>query len=534
MDPVISAHNKTSQETQRSLLIFLEPDRKPNRKPKVIYTANSLEFGKACEDLSWNHCISTPHRSETNGIAERAVRRFKGRYVFSIVAIRSEWKLVGRFHGMQHLSGKGSRFLIWWEDATWETFWDNLKDQLFHLVHWLSITVSLRKTSQESINLERKCYLDCSSDTLCTRAEFGRVTYWLQTFRSWKRWTHQKSTRKDSMQKRWYFPKKMENILPVTDGRIKLPGGDQDLRTSTLIRDRPIWGETHVDFLGESEGSLPLLSGCRWSDECFLVHVRKLHIPPSRWTKSQTLLAERRIIPYSTEIHWRLQNYSYEFGCQARKTHRWLLEYRWVKRFAWLLDRFHSVYSIRRKTSRRIFVVQEETDKKAANIQARSFMSRTLDENWEEMPSWRRGKSGHMKNLNSIMQENYEEFISLTLRTWNAKRPSRMLARNWKRQWLPFCLARVTRGESNEIKSKFACILEASESTRLRMGESFPNHHEDHIAGKGTNHCSITICIPNLFLSPKPWKFLQLRQRWTRNGKNWRKDSGVEPDESQK
>ena len=64
---------KTSQETQKSLQKFLEPD----RNPKVIYTDNSLEFGKACEDLSWNHCTSTPHRSETNGIAERAVRRVK-------------------------------------------------------------------------------------------------------------------------------------------------------------------------------------------------------------------------------------------------------------------------------------------------------------------------------------------------------------------------------------------------------------------------------------------------------------------------
>ena len=64
---------KTSQETQRCLQKFLEPD----RKPKVIYTDNSLEFGKACEDLSWNHCTSTPHRSETHGIAERAVRRVK-------------------------------------------------------------------------------------------------------------------------------------------------------------------------------------------------------------------------------------------------------------------------------------------------------------------------------------------------------------------------------------------------------------------------------------------------------------------------
>ena len=31
---------------------------------------------------------------------------------------------------------------------------------------------------------------------------------------------------------------------------------------------------------------------------------------------------------------------------------------------------------------------------------------------------------------------------------------------------------------------KLACILEADESRRLRMGESLPNHHEDHIAGK--------------------------------------------------
>ena len=64
LDPGISVQKKkTSQETQRSLQKFLEPE----RKPKVIYTDNSLGFGEACEDLSWNHCASTPHRSETNG-----------------------------------------------------------------------------------------------------------------------------------------------------------------------------------------------------------------------------------------------------------------------------------------------------------------------------------------------------------------------------------------------------------------------------------------------------------------------------------
>ena len=64
---------QTSQETEKSLQKILEP----TWKPTVTYTDNSLEFGKACEGLSWNHCTSTPHRSETNGTAERAVRRIK-------------------------------------------------------------------------------------------------------------------------------------------------------------------------------------------------------------------------------------------------------------------------------------------------------------------------------------------------------------------------------------------------------------------------------------------------------------------------
>ena len=48
-----------------------------------------------------------------------------------------------------------------------------------------------------------------------------------------------------------------------------------------------------------------------------------------------------------------------------------------------------------------------------------------------------------------------------------------------------------TRIKTNDFKSKFASILEAGESTRLRMEESLPNHHEDHIAGKGAIHCSM-------------------------------------------
>ena len=70
---LIRAKQKLLMRRKKSLRKFLEP----SKKPKVINTDNSLEFGKACEELSRNHVTSTPHRSETNGLAERAVRRVK-------------------------------------------------------------------------------------------------------------------------------------------------------------------------------------------------------------------------------------------------------------------------------------------------------------------------------------------------------------------------------------------------------------------------------------------------------------------------
>ena len=44
-----------------------------------------------------------------------------------------------------------------------------------------------------------------------------------------------------------------------------------------------------------------------------------------------------------------------------------------------------------------------------------------------------------------------------------------------------------TRGKTTDFKSKFACILEASESTRMRMEETLSKYHGDYIAGKGDN-----------------------------------------------
>ena len=41
--------------------------------------------------------------------------------------------------------------------------------------------------------------------------------------------------------------------------------------------------------------------------------------------------------------------------------------------------------------------------------------------------------------------------------------------------------------DPTKLKTKLACILEADESTRMRMGNSIPHYHQDHIEGKGVH-----------------------------------------------
>ena len=45
--------------------------------PKHVYLDNAPELIKAMEELRWTYDTSTPHRPETNGVAERAARIIK-------------------------------------------------------------------------------------------------------------------------------------------------------------------------------------------------------------------------------------------------------------------------------------------------------------------------------------------------------------------------------------------------------------------------------------------------------------------------
>ena len=296
---------KTSQETQRSLQKFLEPD----WKPKVIYTDNSLEFGKACGDLSWNHCTSTPHRSETNGIAERAVRRVKEGT--SAVLLQS---------GLDEQ---------WWADSTeCYTYLQNIQDLL----------------SDGKTPYERRFgkpfkgpiipfgslveYYPISAKDQSRIHQFGKkvlpglfLGYALYAGRIWKGDTMvadieeletidaSEIFKKRLNAKEVIFPKENGKfIFPVADGRLKFIGGDQEPRTSTLVREHPIRGEGQRDFLGESEGSPPPppqdslpdageVINDFWSMSGIFIY--RHHVEP----RVKLYSPREESIPYSTELH---------------------------------------------------------------------------------------------------------------------------------------------------------------------------------------------------------------------------------------
>ena len=128
-------------------------------------------------------------------------------------------------------------------------------------------------------------------------------------------------------------------------------------------------------------------------------------------------------------------------------------------------------------------MVREETDKTASDIQARS--------DWKEMPKHKwaveKPKLDNARRLRGIYFIDPEDKeVKETIRNARKKLETPMAPA------MPIKTRKKskhgeTRSKTDDFKSKFACILEASESTRMRMEESLPKYQEEHIAGKGDN-----------------------------------------------
>ena len=259
MGTIISACNWKFQETERSLRNFLEP----SEKPKVICTDNSLDFGQACEESSWNHCTSTPHRSETNGIAGRAVRRIKEGIsgVLLQSGLDEKWwadsmDCYCHLRNIQDLLSDGKILYERWSG-------DPFKGPVFPfgplVEHHLRIWFFLRKTSQDSINWVRKCYT-WNIPWICIvwggnleRRYFGRRHWGAGTL------TRVRNPCSETQSKKVITPRSGENFTyPIAGGPLKLSGGDQGIRKSTSMLDKPERGEELRDDLRGESASQPL------------------------------------------------------------------------------------------------------------------------------------------------------------------------------------------------------------------------------------------------------------------------------------
>ena len=171
---------------------------------------------------------------------------------------------------------------------------------------------------------------------------------------------------------------------------------------------------------------------------------------------------------------------------------------------------FHSVHSFGTETSRRIFVVWERLTRK----QVTSRTDYLWPELWTKLgrDSQRKAKRkwshdnpklNHARKLRGIYftdleDKEFTETIKNARKKLETPMALAMLCKTCK-----ISQHGVTLGKSNEIESKLACILEGDESTTMRMGNSIPQNHQDHFAGKETIHYSTTIWFTSLFLCIK-------------------------------
>ena len=82
---------------------------------------------------------------------------------------------------------------------------------------------------------------------------------------------------------------------------------------------------------------------------------------------------------------------------------------------------------------------------------------------------------------------------------------------------------RNTCGTVGPHKTKYACIVEADESTKKRIEGSQSKNHEDHIEGRGLNSLSRYNLVHTCILMPEAMKIPDAKAAVEKEWETWRK-----------
>ena len=180
-----------------NVMKFLEP----TRKPKVIYTDTSLEFGKFCEELSWNHCTSTQIRNKMGLLKEQCAESRTGHLLY---CYSPTWM-------------KNCGLILWNATVICETFKTSLADgktpyerrsgmpfngpvtPFRAMVEYHPIPA---KDPSRLHQFGAKVLPGIFLGYALYAGKFGKETLWSQTLKKWRRWTHLNSTLEGSMQRK--------------------------------------------------------------------------------------------------------------------------------------------------------------------------------------------------------------------------------------------------------------------------------------------------------------------------------------------
>ena len=251
--------------------------------------------------------------------------------------------------------------------------------------------------------------------------------------------------------------KRWQIYIPITDGTVKIFGWEQRLRTSTLTRERPERGEEQEILREESDelhSPTPIQEDSTQCDveaksdfwtitgefiyRHHAVHRVKLHVP-----KEESFPFPLKYIDVTRTTH-----ISLDVLLEKQIEDHWNVD---GEKFVRCMDRIHKICSTEGKATGRIYMVREKTHKETKKL--------------------------------------------LVLMMWkNSSSQWKPLGESWKFPCQQQCLAKYrqravgkpTRNVAKR-KTKYACIVDADESTRPRIEGAGHKPHQDHITAKGMN-----------------------------------------------
>ena len=162
-----------------------------------------------------------------------------------------------------------------------------------------------------------------------TREESGKETLWSQTLKIWEMDASELHARRLNA-KEVLTPQRSGNfIFPVADGTVKLSEGEQDLRTSTLTRDRPERGEEQDILQGKSDKlHFPTPDGERELSDAWTGFSRFVLLkerPPEGHTRSGRRLTRKQTTSRPADVWPGMWKYMSD-AAKKRAKQRWAIE----------------------------------------------------------------------------------------------------------------------------------------------------------------------------------------------------------------